>query len=154
MVLAIFPPYGIISFKLSRAIFPLSEQFSSDPRCFQTIPEGLGVLVIVSVDDTAVQQVVDLVHLLTVPEGARLDEKKEESFKGMITEYILQNLPYRHFNQHALKSHKSDKTYSLRFCPCIPERASIKSWKWDKNGCFLYTPEEKRSQNKQNAYLK
>jgi hypothetical protein len=38
-----------------------------------TIPEGLGVLVIVSIDDAAVQQVVDLVHLLTVAKGAGLD---------------------------------------------------------------------------------
>jgi hypothetical protein len=47
-----------------------------------TIPEGLGVLVIVSIDDAAVQQVVDLVHLLPVAEGARLDMKQEEALKG------------------------------------------------------------------------
>jgi hypothetical protein len=47
-----------------------------------TIPESLGVLVVVSVDDAAVQQVVDLVHLLPVTEGARLDIKQEEVLKG------------------------------------------------------------------------
>jgi hypothetical protein len=61
--------------------YPIPSVWAVFPES-KPLPEGLGVLVVVSVDHTAVQQVVDLIHLLPVPEGARLDEKKEESFKG------------------------------------------------------------------------